>query len=245
MSRWPKPRPALPGAGPARPPSFCCRSATPAAASALEDRERIFDPFFTTKEVGKGTGLGLSTVLGILKSHNGVIMVDSEMRKGTTFRALLPASPNVVDTAAPFKPPELPRGEGEVVLIVDDEPEIIAGIKSMLENQNYRVLVAKTGVEALAVTQCYGREINLVVSDIMMPEMDGVELIRELHRLQPSLKIIASSGLGTESGGSMRSGELEALGVKTFLAKPYAVDKLLAALQVQLRNGQPASPALN
>ncbi len=232
-------RPALPA--PARPgPYVLLQVSDTGCGISVEDRERIFDPFFTTKEVGKGTGLGLSTVLGIVKSHHGAIMVDSELHKGTTFRALLPALPEAVKCNETYKPPELPQGEGEAVLIVDDEPEIIAGMRAMLENKNYRVLVARTGVEALAVVKCYGPEIDLVMTDIMMPEMDGIEMIRELRRLHPGIQIIASSGLGSENGGSMRAGELEALHVKTFLAKPYTVDKLLAALHGCLRENQPA-----
>lgn len=228
-------RPALPS--PARPgPYLLLQVSDTGCGISPEDRERIFDPFFTTKEVGKGTGLGLSTVLGIVKSHHGAVMVDSELGKGTTFRALFPASPEAVQNTTPFVPPELPRGEGEAVLIVDDEPEIICGMRTLLEQHNYRVLVAKNGLEALSVMQQYGTAIDAVVTDIMMPEMDGVQLIRVLRKMQPGLHIIASSGLGTEQGGSVRAQELDALGVKSFLAKPYAVDQLLAALHGSLRN---------
>ncbi len=237
-------RPALPA--PAQPGPYVLLQVTDTGCGiGPDDRERIFDPFFTTKEVGKGTGLGLSTALGILKSHHGAIMVESEVGKGTTFRALIPASPKSVSAPAAFLPPEIPRGEGEVVLIVDDEVEIVNGVKTMLENQNYRVLVAKTGVDALAVMQCHRDKIQLVITDIMMPEMDGVELIRELRRVQPAVRVIASSGLGTENGGSTRSGELAALGVKTFLAKPYAAGKLLDALRRMLRESEPSSPSAN
>jgi two-component system cell cycle sensor histidine kinase/response regulator CckA len=100
------------------------------------------------------------------------------------------------------------------------------------------VLVAKNGLEALAVVQRHGRAIDAVVTDVMMPEMDGVELIRVLRKMHPHLKIIASSGLAAENAGSTRAGELAALSVKMFLAKPYTVDKLLAALQSLLRSGK-------
>jgi two-component system cell cycle sensor histidine kinase/response regulator CckA len=230
-------RPALPS--PARPGSYVLLQVSDTGCGITpEDRERIFDPFFTTKEVGKGTGLGLSTVLGIVKSHHGAVMVESEMRQGTTFRAMLPATPEAVKNTAPYVPPELPRGDGEAVLIVDDEPEIVSGMRTMLEQQNYRVLVAKNGLEALAVVHRHSTAIDLVLTDVMMPEMDGVELIRVLRRVHPRLQIVASSGLGTEKGGSMRASELEALGVKSFLAKPYTADKLLEALHGLLRNGK-------
>ncbi len=234
-------RPALPA--PARPgPYLLLQVSDTGCGIAPEDRERIFDPFFTTKEIGKGTGLGLSTVLGIVKSHQGAVMVESELGQGTTFRALLPALPEAVQSTAPYTPPELPRGDGEAVLIVDDEPEVVSGMKEMLEKQNYRVLVAKNGLEALAVMQRHRTAIDVVVTDVMMPEMDGVEMIRVLRKLHPRLKIIASSGLGTEREGSLRAGELRSLNVKSFLAKPYTVDKLLAALHGLLRNGNGLCP---
>jgi len=236
-------RPALPA--PARPGHYVMLQISDSGCGiSTEDRERIFDPFFTTKEIGKGTGLGLSTVLGIIKSHHGGVMVESEIGKGTTFRILIPASPEEAKNLEPYQAPELPRGEGEAVLIVDDEPEVIAGITTLLEQRNYRVLVAKNGVEALAVIQRHRSGIDALVTDIMMPEMDGVQLIRVLRKIHPRLQIIASSGLGTEIGGSMRAQELEALNVKMFLAKPYSADKLLEGLQRLLRNGRPVAAAL-
>lgn len=239
-------RPALPE--PAQPgPYLLLQVSDTGCGIAPEDRERIFDPFFTTKEIGKGTGLGLSTVLGIVKSHHGAVMVESEVGKGTTFRVLLPATPEAVQNTAPYVPPDLPRGDGEAVLIVDDEVDIVAGMKALLEQQNYRVLVAKNGLEALAVIHRHGPDLDAVVTDVMMPEMDGVELIRVLRNKHPHLRVVASSGLGSEEGGSTRADELEALSVNTFLAKPYSVDKLLAALHGLLRNGQadPAAVAAN
>ena len=235
-------RPALPSPAPPG-PCLLLQVSDAGCGIAPEDRERIFDPFFTTKEIGQGTGLGLSTVLGIVKSHQGAVMVESALGKGTTFRVLLPASPQAVQSAMPFAPPELPRGDGEAVLIVDDEPEVVSGMKALLEKQNYRVLAAKSGLEALAVVHRHGPAIAAVVTDVLMPEMDGVELIRALRKRHPRLKIIASSGLGTEQGGGVRTEELEALSVKTFLTKPYTVDKLLEALHALLRNGNGHCPA--
>ena len=121
-------RPALPAPAPPGPYLLLQVSDTGCGISA-DNRERIFDPFFTTKDIGKGTGLGLSTVLGIVKSHQGAVMVESELGKGTTFRALLPATAEAVQNSTPYEPPELPRGEGEAVLIVDDEPDIVSGMK--------------------------------------------------------------------------------------------------------------------
>ena len=236
-----EPRPALPAPAPPGPYLLLQVSDT-GCGIAPHNRERIFDPFFTTKEIGKGTGLGLSTVLGIVKSHQGAGMVESALGKGSTFWILLPASPQAVERATPFTPPEMPGGDGEAVLIVDDEPEIVSGMKSLLEKQNYRVLAARNGLEALAVVHRHGPAIDAVVTDVVMPEMDGVELIRVLRKMHPRLRIIASSGLGTEEGGGMRTEELQALSVKTFLAKPYTVDKLLEALHGTLPNDPPLCP---
>jgi CheY-like chemotaxis protein len=166
--------------------------------------------------------------------------MESELGKGSTFRALFPASPEVAKSSAPYVPTELPSGDSELVLIVDDEQEIVSGIQRMLENKNYRVLVAKNGLEALALIQRHGTAIDALVTDITMPEMDGVQLIRMLRKDHPRLQIIASSGLGSEKGGSLRARELNALGVNTFLAKPYTMDKLLAALRSLLANGKHA-----
>jgi two-component system cell cycle sensor histidine kinase/response regulator CckA len=208
------------------------------------DRERIFDPFFTTKEVGKGTGLGLSTVLGIVKSHRGVVTVSSEMGEGTTFEILLPASAEAAAIIAPAVPEQLPRGAGETVLIVDDEPDIISGMRTALQSQNYRVLVARNGREALDSVKANGQSVNVVVTDLMMPEMDGLTLIRGLRVSNPDLRIIASSGLSADAGGRGRNQELRSLGVKSFLSKPYTADKLLTALHDLLHpNGGAAQAA--
>ncbi|HEX3718126.1 MAG TPA: response regulator [Verrucomicrobiae bacterium] len=203
---------------------------------APADRERIFDPFFTTKEIGKGTGLGLSTALGIVKSHRGVVIVDSEPGRGATFRVYLPAS----SSAARKQPRQIsrvhPPGCGESVLIVDDEPDVLAGMVALLERNNYHPLAARNGEEALALVASHQGPVDAVITDIAMPTMDGVALIRNLQGIKPGLKIIATSGQGTDMNGSLRSQELKLLGVSSFLAKPYGSDELLTALH-QLLNG--------
>ena len=200
--------------------------------------EKIFDPFFTTKALGKGTGLGLSTVLGIVKSHHGSVTVDTELNRGTTFQVLLPASPMVAKRSAPQDLTPLPRGRGEIILIVDDETAIASATRKMLETFGYRVEVAGNGREALAIFTQNDRAIELVLTDIMMPVMDGMELIRVLKGIDPQVKVIASSGLGRELGGILQSAELETLGVKTFLSKPYTAEKLLIALNEVLEEKQ-------
>jgi two-component system cell cycle sensor histidine kinase/response regulator CckA len=193
---------------------------------APADMERIFDPFFTTKDFGKGTGLGLSTVLGIVKSHHGFVTVESVVKQGTTFKIFLPASSQAAKSDAPVAARVLPRGSGESILIVDDEADIASVNRRILEKQGYRVSVARDGREALEVLARDGKPVDLVITDLMMPEMDGVALIRALKENNPTIRVIASSGL---DGGS-RAVELQMLGVTTFLPKPYTTEKLLAAM---------------
>ena len=205
---------------------------------APADLERIFDPFFTTKEFGKGTGLGLSTVLGIVKSHQGMISVDSVLKKGTTFKVLFPVSAEAVKLIAPKNALPLPKANGETILVVDDEVNIISANRRMLSRHGYKVLDAGNGQEALEMFRSRPDTIDLVVTDIMMPGMDGMGLIRALKASYPTVKIIASSGLGSGLGhgsqGPDRAEELKALGVGVFLAKPYSTEKLLRMIHKTL-----------
>jgi PAS domain S-box-containing protein len=211
---------------------------------APADFERVFDPFFTTKEFGKGTGLGLSTVLGIVKSHQGLIGLDSELGKGTTFRVLFPVSTEAVRTIVSQRPMPVPRAEGELVLIVDDEVNIVATNRRMLTKHGYRVMGAGNGQEALELYKAKRDEIKIVVTDIMMPGMDGIGLIRALKATAPDLKIIATSGLGSNSNGQDREAEMKELGATAFLAKPYSAYTLLVAINTALRqSGASRAPA--
>ncbi len=182
---------------------------------------RIFEPFFTTKEHGKGTGLGLSTALGIVKSHGGFINVYSEPDRGTQFKIYLPAAETPFTVQAD-KPMALPLGLGELILVVDDEIAIREITKGTLEAYGYRALTAADGTEAVALYAQHKDEIKVVLTDLMMPYMDGPVTIRALLKLNPKLKIIASSGLA-ESGRAIE-------GVKMFLPKPYTAERLLKAL---------------
>jgi CheY-like chemotaxis protein len=193
--------------------------------------EKIFDPFFTTKELGKGTGLGLSTVLGIVKSHQGFVTVESEINRGTTFKVWLPAAPAAVNGSAREISESVPRGHGEVILIVDDEANILSASRRILAQHGYKPMWANSGAEALSIFRRNGPGIDLVLTDIMMPGMDGVALITALRGLAPALKIIASSGLGSDWGGDFRPVELEPLGIEAFLSKPYTAEKLLTAFR--------------
>ncbi|EDY17909.1 signal transduction histidine kinase, nitrogen specific, NtrB [Chthoniobacter flavus Ellin428] len=186
--------------------------------------ERIFEPFFTTKETGKGTGLGLSTVHGIVRSHGGFIKVATEPGKGTTFQVYLPASPGCsqvrdADTARA----EIPEGHGELILVVDDEAAVRESARHALEAFGYEVLLAADGTEALAVFVQNSGRIAAVLTDLMMPFMDGVALIHALRNIAPNTAVVASTGLGEKA----RLAELKALGIATVLRKPYGADLLL------------------
>jgi two-component system cell cycle sensor histidine kinase/response regulator CckA len=182
---------------------------------------RIFEPFFTTKEHGKGTGLGLSTALGIVKGHGGFINVYSEPGRGTQFKVYLPAAETPFTVQAD-KSTALPLGRGELILVVDDEIAIREITKGTLEAYGYRALTAADGTEAVALYAQHKDEIKVVLTDLMMPYMHGPVTIRALQKLNPKIRIIASSGLA-ESGRAIE-------GVKMFLPKPYTAERLLKAL---------------
>jgi PAS domain S-box-containing protein len=181
-----------------------------------EMMDRIFDPFFTTKELGKGTGLGLSTVLAIVKSHGGFLNVYSEPGNGTTFCVCFPAMDGPEGAAAAVAEDTHPHGDGECILIVDDEAAVRAITQQTLENYGYRVLVAADGTEAVALYSMHRNDIAVVVTDMMMPVMGGQATIQVLQRLNPAVKIIAASGLANDGSVARAT----AMGVRHFLPKP-------------------------
>lgn len=185
--------------------------------------ERIFEPFFTTKEPGKGTGLGLSTVIGIVKSHSGFVNVYSEVSKGTQFKVYLPATQTPESYYAPNL--ELPKGQGELILVVDDELAIREITKASLETYNYQVVTANDGIEAIALYAEHKNEISVVLTDMMMPSMDGQITIRTLQKINPQVKIIAMSGL--ESNGMIAQSAGNSV---AFLPKPYTAHELLKTI---------------
>ena len=189
-----------------------------------EIMEKIFEPFFTTKEVGKGTGLGLSTSLAVVRSHGGFMRLYSEPGQGTTIKVHLPAQRAADPGAAQARhEASLPRGNGELILVVDDEPSVRQITRQTLEVFGYRVLLATDGSEAVALYAVQQDSIALVLTDMMMPVMDGNATIRVLTRIRPSVRIIASSGLNENQAVAKALSS----GVKHFLSKPYTAEALL------------------
>jgi len=198
--------------------------------------DKIFEPFFTTKELNKGTGLGLSTVQAIVKSHGGIVNVYSEPGKGTTFKVYLPA----VENTSGGKNNEsqritLPRGNGETILLVDDEASILTITSQTLQAFGYRVLTATNGAEAVALYAEHRQEIAVVLTDMMMPFMDGPTTIYAMLKINPEIKIVAASGLAA-TGGTTKA---PAPSVKHFLTKPYTAEALLEVLRQILTEIKP------
>ena len=191
---------------------------------APETLTRIFEPFFTTKSIGAGTGLGLSTVLGIVKSHGGFIQVYSEVEQGTEFQIYLPAIQSTVTQENSDS--ELPLGQGELILVVDDESAIREVTKVSLEIYNYRAITAGDGKEAIALYTEHQAEIRVVLTDMMMPVMDGPTTIRTLQQINPDVKVIAVSGLSS----SDKLAAAASSGVTNFLSKPFSAKELLQTL---------------
>jgi nitrogen-specific signal transduction histidine kinase/CheY-like chemotaxis protein len=182
-------------------------------------RERIFDPFFTTKETGHGTGLGLASAYGIIKGHRGYIDVKSEEGKGTSFIVYLPASKAVVrDQKAVVKGEQL-LTKGETILLVDDEQLIREVSREMLEVSGYNVLLAGSGQEAIDIYKDHQDPINLVILDLIMPEMGGGEVYDRLKEINPAVKVLLSSGYSINGEAT----EIIERGCDGFIQKPFRI----------------------
>jgi two-component system cell cycle sensor histidine kinase/response regulator CckA len=214
---------------------------------APEIIDKIFDPFYTTKDIGKGTGLGLSTVYGIVKQTGGFICVESELGKGTVFRIFLPRH---IPAADDVKVPQLPEttapaiagamsaademrataadltGRG-TVLLVEDEEELRALNARGLKSRGYTVIEAGNGIEALEELEKQGGRIDVVVSDVVMPEMDGPTLMKELKQRKPDIKIIFVSGYAEDAFDKNLADRKQF----NFLAKPFTLKQLVTVVK--------------
>lgn len=190
--------------------------------------DRIFEPFFSTKGPEKGTGLGLSTVIGIVKSHGGFVRVYSVLGQGTTFAVYLPASGGNSAQPEQLKQPEAFRGNGELVLVADDEAAVRQAARAVLTALNFNVVTAADGTEALIQVAEKRSELRAVLTDLHMPHMDGLSFVRALKRMLPEVGIIVASGRLEPR----ETKEFMALGISTILEKPFTQDKLVEALKV-------------
>ncbi len=195
---------------------------------APEIQEKIYDPFFTTKAVGKGSGLGLSTTLGIVRSHAGFIQVRSAPGQGTLFRVFLPVSIEslLVDSAIAAEVPTAPQGHGEQVLVVDDEAHLRFLARKILEGNGYRVLLAEDGAEALRLLESGNGLPQVVLTDLLMPRMDGLTLIHALRQLPVPPKIAVMGGIPPPPETLQELG----LTAQAFIAKPFDAATLLETL---------------
>jgi CheY-like chemotaxis protein len=178
--------------------------------------ERLFEPFFTTKEPGEGTGLGLAVVHGIVQSHDGAISVESRPGTGTTFRIYFPVVPAAPPQAKPAAPP-VPRGKGELILFVDDEASVLALAEAMLKNLGYTTKGCSHPEQALAVFRERPNDFALVVTDLSMPGMSGLDFARELLAFHPPTRIILTSGYT----GDLDQEQCARLGFRGLLTKPF------------------------
>jgi CheY-like chemotaxis protein len=187
---------------------------------------RVFEPFYTTKEVGKGTGLGLTTVFALAKNHGGFVTVDSELGQGSSFRVFLPALQSGYVPRTPHRPERTARGTGQLILLVDDELPVCEITRLALEKNGYRVVTAHDGAEALAEYFSQKTPVDLVLTDLNMPIMDGPALIRALKKLDPAIRIVAATGVADKA----KLAEIAEADLKAFLAKPFTAEKLLRVL---------------
>ena len=190
--------------------------------------DKIFDPFFTTKPLGQGTGLGLPTVLGIAENHGGFVHLETQPGTGTTFFVHIPAAPGDAlggENAAGGV--DAGKGNGELILVVDDEPSVRKLTSAILGRNGYRTLTAAEGREGIKIYEQNRQNVRLVVSDLMMPQMDGPSMLRGLRELNPDLRSIIITGLGEEN----RIAEARAAGADMILNKPFAADQLLMSVK--------------
>jgi PAS domain S-box-containing protein len=184
--------------------------------------EKIFEPFFTTKESGKGTGLGLATVYGIIKQNNGFINVYSEIGQGTTFRIYLPRYQGQDIDTRKAQTTEMPLGHGETLLLVEDEAALLTATQMMLEKIGYRVIAANTPDKAIELAEKHAGEIQLLITDVVMPKLNGMDLAGHLQSVYPEMKVLFMSGYASNAivdQGVLKEGA-------NFIQKPFSLKEI-------------------
>ena len=198
----------------------------------VEIRDKIFEPFFSTKETGKGTGLGLPTVLNIIRNHGGFLELESEVKKGTTFHVYLPADRSQSlpkDTSVTL---DLPRGNNELIMVVEDEESVLQITQQILENHHYRVLPVKDGAAATILYAKRQDEIKLVIMDLVLPFLDGAKAVQDIQSRNPFVPVIIVSGVLTD----LEAVKAQAGRFNAFLTKPYTSDTLLVTVHQVLHS---------
>jgi CheY-like chemotaxis protein len=213
----------------ARAGQYCCVSVSDTGCGIPDDiLGKIFEPFFTTKEPGKGTGLGLSTAYGIAQQHDGWVDVVSEVGRGTTFEVFLPMNDTAVEEARPAPGVGKPRGAGQSILLVEDDEDMRRVTRSILVRYGYRVIEACHGHDAIAAFERCGGEIDLLLTDMVLPKgMHGREVALVIRARRPGLRVVFISGYSPElAAGMLALGPGEA-----FVPKPFQSEELLTAIR--------------
>jgi len=188
--------------------------------------DRIFEPFFTTKPVGKGTGLGLAVVHGIVASHNGIITVESQIGQGTTFTLYFPAQAQAESLTAAAAS-AVPLGRGQKILVLDDEVALTSMLQKTLRRMDYQVTTSNSGGEAIRLVRENPAQFDLVITDLTMPEINGLEVARQLHALRPELPVILMSGYSVSADADSR----REAGICESLQKPVSMSALAETVQ--------------
>jgi PAS domain S-box-containing protein len=191
---------------------------------------RIFDPFYTTKRPGKGTGLGMAQVYGVIKQHEGRVHVMSQLGVGTTVAVFLPVAEGSVSVPEERPAVEMPRGQGETVLLVEDDPLVVDSLSIALEYLGYRLLTAPNGEQGVVQFKQHRDEISVVLTDISMPGMDGVEMYRALRAIDPGVRVVAMTGYALDDAARTQL----AAGIMQWLQKPPLLPELARALRSAL-----------
>jgi len=211
---------------------FACISVIDNGVGVKEaDLEHLFEPFFTTKEVGKGTGLGLSMAYGTVQSHGGVIMLDSAYGKGATFKVYLPLLKETGSLSVDKSEDEIIQGHGETILLVDDNHDVIQIGRDILESIGYKVITALNGLDAVEVYKAQGNSINLILLDLVMPEMGGVEAAKVIRDLNKDAKLIFVTGYDSDQ----QLNDAENISAK-LISKPFKVAELSQGIQAVLKS---------